>query len=378
MPSPSKRPSHRLQEAFERQVLRGLTAEWQTARAMLPDTLTSTIRPPLFTIREMGRRLGSWNPDKREIALSRKLVNGHRWDDVREVLLHEMAHQVAHEGLGATWQTAHGDAFRQACGYLRANPAASGTYLPLRARLDRDDELNGHDRIVVKIHKLMALAESSNPNEAHAAMRKAHELIDRHQIEPTGRAVKQAYTSIFLGVPRLRHFREAYHLAHLLQDYYFVQGVWTPAWVLAKGKMGRVLEISGTPANVLVAEYVYEAVRRYIDASWRDYRAGKALNRYRQTDFAVGVVQGFRGTLQRTSTAAGGGNRLPVSVTDQALNRYVARRYPHLSTFSRSGPRHDAGIVADGHATGRRLVIARGISGADGSGGKLLPEGRQQ
>ncbi len=362
-----------LAAAFERQVLRGLAAEWQAARWMLPDALQSTIRPPLFAIREMGRRLGSWNHDKREIALSRELVNCHRWDDVREVLLHEMAHQVAHEGLDAMLQTAHGPCFRQACGYLQANPAASGTYLPLHARLDRGDALNGHDRIVVKIHKLMALAESSNPNEAQSAMCKAHELIARHQVDLIGRAVEQTYTSIFLGQPRLRHFREAYHLAHLLQDYYFVQGVWTPAWVLAHGKMGRVLEISGTPQNVMTAEYVYEAVCRYIDTSWQDYRQGKRLNRYRKTDFAIGIVQGFCSTLQRASTAGDGSNRLPVSVTDRALNRYVARRYPHLSTFSRSGPRHDARIMADGSATGKRLVIAKGIAKGDGFRGKLLP-----
>jgi hypothetical protein len=42
--------------------------------------------------------------------------------------------------------------------------------------------LNDHDRVVVRIHKLMALAESSNPNEARAAMLKAHELITRHNV----------------------------------------------------------------------------------------------------------------------------------------------------------------------------------------------------
>ena len=100
--------------------------------------------------------------------------------------------------------------------------------------------------MVVRIHKLMALAESSNANEAHAAMRKAHELIARHNVNLIAQGVVQEYQSIFLGTPRLRHFRESYHLAHLLQDFYFVQCMWIQAWVLANGKMGRVLEISGS------------------------------------------------------------------------------------------------------------------------------------
>jgi hypothetical protein len=360
---PEKENNTALQSAFERQVLHGLSAEWENALWMLPENLRQSISPPLFAIQTMQQRLGCWSPTKREITLSRELVTEHRWDDVRDVLLHEMAHQVAQEGLNAGEEADHGNSFQQACRFLQANPRASGSYPTLRQRLHQGEPLDEKDRMVIKIHKLMALAESSNPNEAHAAMRKAYQLIARHNVDLIRRGHHQPYTSIFLGRPGLRHFREAYHLAHLLQHFYFVQGVWVQAWVLEKERMGRVLEISGSPQNVQIAEYVHDNVCRYIDHAWEDYQKGRRLNRYRKTDFAVGVIEGFRTTLQQASAATlqDKSTGLPMRVNDRALARYLARRYSRLRSFSKSGPGHDGQILADGTECGRKLIIAKGI-----------------
>ena len=78
-----------------------------------------------------------------------------------------------------------------------------------------------------------------------------------------------------------------------------MQCMWIQAWVVAKDRMGRVLEISGTRKNITIAEYVHDTLCRYIDSAWDAYRRGKGLNRYRKTDFAVGIIQGFTTTLQK-------------------------------------------------------------------------------
>lgn len=363
-----------LQSAFEKRVLRGLSAEWENALWLLPDGLRQSISRPLFAIRDMHGRLGTWAPAKGEITLSREIINDHSWDDIREVLLHEMAHQVAHEGLKATAESDHGKCFRQACDWLSANPKASGSSPPLHTRLRQGEAVDEKDRMVVRIHKLMALAESSNANEAHAAMRKAHQLISRHNVDLIRRGTDQAYFSIFLGVPRLRHFREVYHLAHLLQDFYFVQGMWIQAWVLEKGKMGRVLEISGSRKNVLIAAYIHDSVHRYIDRAWKTYGHGKHLNRYRKTDFAVGVIEGFRTTLQKASEAGAleNGASLPVRIEDRALTRYMTHRYPHVRSSSRSGAGYDLQVMADGRQIGKSLIIAKGITSRDGYKDQML------
>jgi hypothetical protein len=363
---PSVDDAAALQIAYERRILHGLSAEWENGTWLLPDELRRSLKKPLFRLIDSTGCLGSWDSAKREIRINRQLAVNGRWDDLKEVLLHEMAHQVAHEGLRAISETAHGKGFRRACRMLRANPASSGNHLPLHERLRRGEQLGAEDRMVMRIQKLMALAESSNPNEAHAAMRKAYELIALHNVQLIDRGIKQAYVSIFLGTPRLRHFREAYHLAHLLQAFYFVQGIWIQAWVMDKRRMGRVLEISGSFKNVSIAEYVYAAINRYIDTAWEAYRRGKRLNRYRKTDFAVGIIEGFRSTLEQASAAKENSPALPACIEDTALTRYVVRRYPHIRSFSRQGPDHDGQVLADGTEKGRQLVIAKGISHSDG------------
>lgn len=363
-----------LQVSFERRVMRGLSAEWENASWLLPESLRQSLQKPLFAIRDMRNQLGCWSLQKREIALSRDLVSHHRWDDVKEVLLHEMAHQVAHEGLRASSETDHGPGFKKACGLLRANPKASGSYPPLHVRLHQGEELSDRDRIVARIHKLMALAQSSNLNEASAAMRKAYELIARHNVDLIDRGAAQNYHSLFLGAPRLRFFREAYQLAHLLQEFYFVQCMWIQAWVLNKNKMGRVLEISGSRKNIQVAEYIHTTVCRYIESAWVDYRRGKGLSRYRKTDFAIGIINGFSTTLEQASTSRGADNgiQLPAEIEDHALTRYMTQRYPNVRSFSRKGPGHDRQVLADGTKKGRKLVIAKGITRCDGFKDKML------
>ena len=60
----------------------------------------------------------------------------------------------------------------------------------------------------------------------------------------------------------------------------------------------RVLEISGTFSNLQAAGYVYDFVSRFIRAEWRAYNAGKNLGRRRRTDYALGVIEGFRSKLK--------------------------------------------------------------------------------
>ncbi len=61
--------------------------------------------------------------------------------------------------------------------------------------------------------------------------------------------------------------------------------------------MGRVLEISGTLQNVKIASYVYDFVHNYINSSWAIYNKNKKHSRYRKTDFATGIIDGFTSKL---------------------------------------------------------------------------------
>jgi len=370
---PLQKPKHIfIQEELEHRILHGLACEWENAIWILRTSYRNMLAKPLFSLRDMKGRWGYWSAEKNEICLSRNLVLNHSWHTVREILLHEMAHQFSEQILCAGNEPPHGPKFQKACHLLRANPKASGNYRPLD-KGGPNDLPTPEDKILVRVKKLMALAQSRNQHEADAAMTKAHELISKYNVDLLSRDNNRRFFSIFVGSPALRHFREEYRLSSLLQEYYFVHGIWVPAYVIEKGKMGRVLEISGTAQNVRIANYVHDFIKHFIDSQWDEYNKGKGLNRYRKTDFAVGIMEGFRSKLrQQTKTNRKISNRYDlIKLRDPLLQRHIEYRYPHTAGIRGSALRNDKNVVKDGIEVGKELIIYRGIS-KKGAGKKLL------
>jgi hypothetical protein len=213
-----------------------------------------------------------------------------------------------------------------------------------------------------RIRKLLALAQSSNPFEAEAAMLKAHRLMRKYQVERVGERKRAEYISVFLGRPAVRHTRDIHHMAGLLQEFYFVRCIWISAYVLERGKMGRVPEISGSPKTVRLASYAYDCIRRYIASCWENFNSHRSLTSHRRTDFAVGIIEGFRRKLlsHQRSHLPGRRSHALIPLRDPALDRYVRERYPQTrSRRIRGGA--DADVYSAGLSAGKRLIIAHGI-----------------
>jgi hypothetical protein len=362
------------QEELEQRIVHGLACEWDAARILLTPDIQRQIRRPLFRLSDMKECLGYWSASKREICLSIDFVLNHPWDSIKDVLLHEMAHQLASEVLSGENASGHGPIFQDACLLVRANPKASGKYKTLREQIQLDSVAT-EDKIMIRIKKLMALAESRNQNEAEAAMAKARLLIQKYNVQLIQTDAKRGYKSIFLGFPRLRHSSDEYHLANLIIDYYFVKGVWVSAFVLDKGKMGRVLEVSGTDKNLMIAEYVYMFIKAYSNRKWDEYKVGKSYNQYHRIDFATGIIKGFRQKLedQDNGRSAVEGREMVV-IEDSRLMQFIDYKYPNLkTTFKKSGYR-SPDVVTDGMAIGRDLVISKGISESSRVAPYLLEE----
>jgi len=362
-----------IQEELERRILHGLSCEWEEARFILVPSYRERFHKPLFRLSDMKGKWGYWSGERNEICMSRALVLNHSWDSVCDVLLHEIAHQFTDQILGISNEPPHGPGFKRACHLLRANPKASGNYTLLDQKV-LDDSAASEDKIMVRIKKLMALAQSNNQNEAEAAMAKAHEFIKKYNIDILERDGNRHFISVFIGKPALRHFQEYYDLSFLLQEFYFIYGIWMPAYVMDKGKMGRVLEISGTVQNVKIASYVHDFVQRFIDSQWDKYNKDGRLSRYRRTDFAMGIIRGFHSKLRRQNNKVKDEFAL-IKIEDPLLKEYTAYRYPRVTNISGKAVRRDKSVLKDGIDIGKELVISKGISKKGGKKGLLIGNG---
>ena len=149
-------------------------------------------------------------------------------------------------------------------------------------------------------------------------MLKAHELMARHTRTMIATDSPREYMSVFVGAPALRHPRSSYHLAALLRDFYFVLPVWIPTYVVPRGRMGRVLEISGMPKNVQTAGRVAVLIAGVARREWRAAEIGRGA---RFDDFVLGIVEGFRTRLESNAPAPGGGAHRRPGATEDVRSR---------------------------------------------------------
>ncbi len=322
----------------------------------------AAMRQPAIALDDAASRLGQWRSAERTIALSRGFVLDGGWGHVIEVLKHEMAHQFVTEVLGDPDPGAHGPAFRALCERLGIDARAAG--MPAAAE-PHPSESDG--RLLQRIAKLLALAESPNQHEAELAMAEASRLMLKHNVEAPA---SHAYGFRHLGQPTGRTSEHERILAGLLADHFFVETIWVPVWRAHERKRGSVLEACGTPVNLELAEYVYAFLLHTAESLWRDYKRARGLRRNRERrTFLAGVVTGFREKLdaQRKRHQSEG----LVWVGDADLSRYLRKRHPYVRFTYHSGrPRSEA--HADGRAAGRNVVLHKPVSTGSTNTRRLL------
>lgn len=362
---------------LERRIIEGLRSEWAMKCSTLVPNLRERLKIPVFQIKNM-KNLGLWDQKNKVMAFSRELVFSGRWDSVREVLHHEIAHQLAMSYPGARKEPPHGETFRKCCTILGADPAASGSFVPLHEKIAAGTE-NENDTILLKVKKLMALAESSNIHEAELAAAKASELITKHNIDIISRDEERRFVSVFAGRPALRHSGHSYVLAGLLQEFYFVRVISAQVYVVEREKTGRAFEISGTVENVRIASYVYDYVDYYIEREWDRFKKRQGHGRNRVA-FCRGVVEGFYTKLKKQRDkqlqALWEKDKKGYSIVkgeDTLLESYYQSRYPYTRSHTHRN-RYDIDALNEGMKRGEKLVISKGISEKNKAGKKYITQ----
>ncbi len=324
------------------------------------------LKNPGFELVSDTSRLGRWVGAARLIELARTLLLEHGWGTLVEVLKHEMAHQFVDEVLGETHETSHGPAFRRVCEERGFDARASG--LPTAS-----DTSDDHARLLDRIAKLLALAESPNEHEAQAAMSAAQRLMLKYNVDAVSSGIRQRYTYRHLGKPSGRIQESQRILAAVLGEFFFVNVIWVPVWRALEGRRGTVLEVCGSLANVELAEYVHAFLNHTATRLWREHKRRQKLNHDSgHHSYLSGVMSGFRDKLaqeQRTRNKEG-----LIWLGDPELSKFLRERHPRVrhTSYRAHG---DRTAYAEGRAAGRTIVLHRGVNAGPSANGKprLLP-----
>jgi predicted SprT family Zn-dependent metalloprotease len=345
--------------AQEAALLRELSA---TTRHLNQTYFKGALRPVQLSLSAANGFLGRFVPDPPSIELSREFVQRTSWGSIVEVLKHELAHQFVVEVLREP-EEPHGRAFRAVCERLGIDARARG--VPAAAELSSESA-----RVLSRVHKLLALAQSDNRHEAEAAAAAAQRLMLRHNLELGSTSHPAGYAFRHLGRITGRVTEWERRLGNLLGEHFFVEIIWVPAYRPVEQRRGSVMEAIGSPENLEIAAYVYDFLAQAAERSWRAHKLenGLASDRDRLVYYA-GVMSGFaqKLSLQARAHKADG----LVWVPHARLTEYTRKRHPYLRTVSHGGQRRGEAF-AHGQRAGREVLLHRGISRGGSAETKLL------
>jgi hypothetical protein len=345
-------PATDVSAALEAALLRELAAvaAWENQARF-----GSTLRPAVFALSPATTRLGCWRSATRTIELSRGFVLDAPWHQVIGVLAHELAHQYVDEVLRVTDETAHGETFRRICAERGIDALAVGLPTSSPAAGGAAPEVA---RVLERIRKLLALAGSANRHEAASAMKRAHELMLRHNIETAGSHAAADFEVAHLGDPTVRGNRVEAEVAGLLAELFFVEVIRVPVYLPRLGKRGLVYEVIGTRPNVAMARHVHAFLLATCDRLWRDARrAGRVSSGRDRLSYQTGVIRGFRDKLAAERSALRGTGL--VWRGDRDLKDLYRARNPRITTRT-SRIRLD-GAHSAGREAGRSVVLHKPV-----------------
>lgn len=338
--------------------LRQLREEWKSANY---NHFKNTMRLPNLRLSQGVKVLGQWKGEPyRALSISSHLIRHQPWEDVQEVLYHEMAHQYVAEVMGIRDEAPHGPTFKIICLENGIDPSATGTLQSWgENRYKRRSVNSKNNKLFATINKLMALAQSPNEHEARSAMTKAHQLLLKHNLSLLDLKTQQCYIHKQVGAVGRRNPIKSM-ISSILGQFFFVETLWVFGYAPHEDRTGRVLEIYGTPENVEMAEYVYHTLENVSERSWAEHKREQKIsgNRHRRT-FIVGLLEGFYQKLDGRVIENQSQNL--VWKGDPQLTAFYRRRNPRViraaSRYSKSSKdAHRSGI-----AQGNKLVIHKGI-----------------
>lgn len=343
---------------LEKALLAALVALWKECNH---EYFGGELRIPVLTLIDSPRRLGAWCPETRTLSINRRMALRYPWRFSADTLKHEMAHQYISE-VAKIDEAPHGPRFAQCCLRMGISPSASASLDPQESSIAQD---RGSEalRVISKVKRLLALAESPNRNEAENAAAMARRLMVKYNLQAREREEQGplGYGYLHLGVPSRRLHEHQKRIASILVNFFFVEVVLVQVFVPTAGHYARCIEICGRPANLEMARYVHDFLLESSERLWEaHYECAQLSSRRPRLTFLAGVMAGFYARLDQQEQEL---HQAGLVVRgDARLSTYLSTRHRRLQTTRGGGRRRTADFAA-GHEAGTQIVLHKPVEG---------------
>lgn len=274
-------------------------------------------------------------------------------EQLRDVVRHELAHYMTFIQYGGSIQP-HGMEFKGFCDHMRWGEKVSRAKMCLEGEISPG--LNEESGIFRKVQKLMALASSSNKNEAEQAMIKSQQLLLKHNIEFV--SVEQEERVFLKRIMKQKRVDAKMRSIAKILETFFVN------IVFSKGVEFTYLEVLGNAVNVEIAEYVAAVLHSELDNLWGQAQKKSSLKgTIAKNSFFLGLAVGYCDKIQALKRGYSTDISKALMVIENQLVDAKEMVYPRLSSTRSSGQvcRESSAL---GEQMGRQLNIKAALNKA--------------
>lgn len=228
--------------------------------------------------------LGYFDSTFSELGFNECLMHSSK-EQLRDVIRHELAHYMMFIKHGTTIYP-HGVEFKMFCEKIGWG---ENVYQPSTClKGPQNSSIIDESGIFRKVQKLMALATSSNKNEAEQAMIKSQQLLLKHNLESSdigGADDEKMYLKRIMKQKKKDGKMRA--ISRILATFFV-------SVVYSRGGDYTYLEILGSSVNVEIAEYVAKVLDSELDNLWNQAQKNADLRgTVAKNSFFLGLAKGY-------------------------------------------------------------------------------------
>lgn len=290
--------------------------------------------------------LGYFDSNFYELGFHQCLMRSNK-EQLYNIIRHELAHYMIFINLG-DGVPHHGSEFREFCQKLGWDEAVYRATVCLEGAVNISAE--EENAILRKVQKLMALAASSNKNEAEQAMIKSQQLLLKHNLE-FKHVEPEEETWILKRIIKQKKMGAKTRAIGKILETFFVSIVYN------RTRDCTYLEILGNSVNVEIAEYVAMVLDSEFENLWNQAKAQAELKgSVAKNSFFLGLAKGYCDKINALKRNYQADVAKAILVLENKLANAKEMAYPRLSSVRGSGT-YCADSSALGEKMGRQLSI---------------------